>query len=385
MSVINSINNIQSTPNSKDNSADSVINSSLENHGNSLTTDTGFSLTDTSLSETLPNGRLLSPNEIPSDRIDLILREFTDEVQVKTNQNNIDPTLSSVQLFAKTQSTPFDQIEDQSLELLGPSSTTPQRKLQWGFFKDIGKAISNVAQAVSSTVSNVGQGIYDFFNPNQGRNNNDNNDNQQPSGAPPATIIPSTKTTTIPPNWLTPRIPGVDFFSTYTDRNFSLSLFGIPIDVIATYQQNLNMTNFMPDPNYLDQTKFYAVRDNPSNMMNFTSSISSGTDGINFFNTAMNTYFTLEETDLISMLFDISNSQFGSFGDFDPVVVGLMETSSPKRIADFLTDYNAVYKPFNKQIPLVHINQEFPRELSRDDVQNFLAIFLILIFASIGF
>ena len=107
------------------------------------------------------------------------------------------------------------------------------------------------------------------------------------------------------------------------------------------------------------------------------------TDGIDFFKTAENTFFTINQQDLIAQLFNIKNTQLSSFVTLDSVVKGLMETSSPRQITRFLTDYNAVYKSLSQQIPIVHIDQQFPRELSGADNANVFAVFFAFIFVSI--
>lgn len=261
---------------------------------------------------------------------------------------------------------PFETEFDTNLP---PGSPAKQRKLIFGkVFRGIKNVAKSVVNTVVSTVSNIGNAL--GIGGNQDDDENDDNGifgsgrrRRAPRRIPKPTIL------TDPLVLKTRRRQrrrrrGVDFFATFSDRNVSLSKFGNSLDVIGTYQLNLNLTNFIPDPTTTEQCKIYSVRVNPINLVNYTYEVSSSDSGVNPFDSASDNFFSIQEVDLIAQLYKSNGGFVANAAGLDPSVVVIMEASNKHAITSFLTDYTRGYSPLSIGQPVTRIDESYPRELS---------------------
>jgi len=328
-----------------------------------------------------PHGRILNERIVMAEPTDVRFNGKYFEIPEDSKQKSevdkyVERSLVSLRESQKEQDSSkyaYYDVDENGKPTAGPFETefdenlpsgSPLRRPRLLFFGGLKNLVGGAINAVKNVVKSVVGG---------GDNNNDNFTWEiipaVPAPPRPPRIPPTPTLLTDPvvignPQPDQPRVTGVDFFATFADRNVSLSIFGTSIDVIGTYQQNLNMSNFIPDPDTTEQCKIYPVRINPISLSNYTYSVSPGDSGVNPFESSSDNFFSIKAEDLIAQLFKGDARYVAKMPELSSSVVALMEASNKEEIMRFLTDYTRGYSPFNQAQPLPHVIEFYPRELS---------------------
>ena len=340
----------------------------------------------------LAGGRQLSEREIPSRPADLVLAGkgvhvksrfekdktpsivLTKEVEDKSGQRKLviehvksDLTLESSAVDPNTgeiihqNPVGYFEVDEHDNILAGPFDSDIEKEAAPGirprklFFKRLRMpkmpSLGGMLNRGRDALGNIGRGISNFFGGGGGS-----------GGFVPQPVILTDKETK--PIYEKPRRRGRTYNSLRVDRKTSLDLFGESIDVIGKFQQSLNITNFIPDPNTLEQCKIYPVQANPYSLVNFTHTVSQGANGINLFDNAQDTFFTIEPNDLIAQLFTSDMPLATNTGSLDETIKSLIEVSNKDAISAWLTDYTRGFKIFNRGVVIEHIEESYPRYLA---------------------
>ena len=103
----------------------------------------------------------------------------------------------------------------------------------------------------------------------------------------------------------------------------------------------------------------------PINLVNFTHSVSDGSDGINLFASAEETFFTIQQDELIKQLWmNDMPPQVRVIEELDEGVKRLVLESNREAIIDFITAYTKKYKGYNKGYVVEHVEESYPRYLA---------------------
>lgn len=336
----------------------------------------------------LAGGRQLSEREIPSRSVNLVLNKkgariknrslsqkspsiiVTQEVEGKDGKRKLvqkrvksDLTFESSVVNPETgeiiHQTPagFFDLDEHNNILAGPFDTDIDKK---EFPNSRPRRMLFLPKFRLPSLGSVVSGAQNMFNQARGAVNNFFRGGSA-QGIPPAVILTDKDAA---PFKERPRRRGRTYHSLRLDRKTSLDLFGESVDIIGKFQQSLNITNFIPDPSTLEQCKIYPVQANPYSLVNYTHTVSAGSNGINLFDNAQDTFFTIEPNDLIAQLFTSDMPQATNSGNLDETVKTLIEVSNKDAITAWLTDYTRGFKIFNRGVVIEHIEESYPRYLA---------------------